>query len=89
MAVTHSKISLSCSNKATLTPKVLCLPKDNTYIKEIEMSQNYNIGSIIKLNQNTETNTQRGGTGLEIMFILSGVLASVDLVRELLTDFNI
>ena len=52
------------------------------------MSENYNIGSIINLNQSTKINTQRGGTGLEIMFILSGVLASVDLIRELLTDFN-
>jgi hypothetical protein len=52
---TNYKISLHCEptkNKKKITPKVLCIPKNNSYIKEIELEGNITIGSRLNVGNN-------------------------------------
>ena len=82
LGITHSKISLHCDptiNKKNITPKVLCIPKNNSYIKEIELEGNMNIGSILNVGNNKITvpasNKQTGGfAGAFALGIFSGLL---------------
>lgn len=75
-AVTHSKISLHCEpniNKEKVTPKALCIPRNNIYIKEIELESNMEIGSKLNVSNNNkitlptnQESKQNGGFGFGI-----------------------
>jgi hypothetical protein len=54
--ITHSKISLYCDSKKEYIPSVLCIPRNNIYIKEIEIDTNKNIiGTRLNVNKNKFT----------------------------------
>jgi len=84
---TTSKISLHCEpnnlNKK-ITPKTLCIPKNNSYIKEIELEGNITIGSRLKVSSNNRitvpTNQefkQNGGfAGAFALGIFGGMIIS-------------